>query len=212
MGVADVRALTSAAAWEALWRRLGAPRAPEGAHAELVAAYGAPHRHYHTLEHLAECLALAEEWRGEFARADEACLALWAHDVVWSPALPDAEARSADWVQARMREGGLTNAAAGRVAGLVLATTHLAPAPSPDAALVQDIDLAVLGADPARFDRYDAAIRAEYAAVPDAAYRAGRREVLARFAGRTTVYSTPVARARFEAAARRNLARALGRL
>ncbi|VXC58971.1 hypothetical protein MASSI9I_80073 [Massilia sp. 9I] len=40
----------------------GAP-APGGLHARLLQAYGEPQRHYHTLQHLDECLVLAEALR-----------------------------------------------------------------------------------------------------------------------------------------------------
>jgi predicted metal-dependent HD superfamily phosphohydrolase len=55
-------------------------------------------------------------------------------------------------------------------------------------------------------------VRREYGWVPDALWTAGRRQVLAGFLARPTIYATPQFRASHEAAARRNLAEAIARL
>ena len=68
------------------------------------------------------------------------------------------------------------------------------------------------GAEPAAFDRYEAQVRREYAHVPDEAFRLGRAAVLERFAQRGQLYFSDWGRARFEAAARANLARSLAAL
>jgi len=72
--------------------------------------------------------------------------------------------------------------------------------------------MAILGADEAVFDAYDRAIREEYGWVPEEAYRLGRAAVLESFTRRERLYQTVVYRRRCEAAARRNIERALGRL
>ena len=72
--------------------------------------------------------------------------------------------------------------------------------------------LTVLGAAPARFAQYVRQVRAEYAHVPDAAFRAGRRAILAGFLARPRLYLTDAYRATLEARARGNLAAALAAL
>lgn len=69
-----------------------------------------------------------------------------------------------------------------------------------------DLDLAVLGAPRAIYDAYAAAIRREYAMVPDAAWRTGRAGVLDRFLDRPRLYQTGHFHERLESAARANLA------
>ena len=91
---------------------------------------------------------------------------------------------------------------------LILATKHNRPV-SGDAALLVDIDLAILGKPADEFDRYDAAIRQEYAWVSEEAYRAGRSKVLQSFLDRTTIYQTEFFRNLYEAQARTNLQRVL---
>ncbi len=83
-----------------------------------------------------------------------------------------------------------------------------------DCALFLDMDLlnAILGTPSAVFARYEAAIRKEYAAVPDAADRSGRTAVLERFLARDRLYFSAHFRERLEAQARGNLAGSLAAL
>ena len=75
--------------------------------------------------------------------------------------------------------------------------------------MLVDIDLAILGAPPARFDEYEREVRAEYARVPDFLFRAKRKEILQAFRARPAIYSTAPMRERLETRARANLARSL---
>ncbi len=81
-----------------------------------------------------------------------------------------------------------------------------------DCAHFLDMDLAILGASPERFDIYEGQIRREYAHVPDAAFRTGRAAVLRHFADRERLYFSDWGRECFEAQARSNLARSLAAL
>ena len=81
-----------------------------------------------------------------------------------------------------------------------------------DAALLLDIDLAILGAAPARFDEYERQVRAEYAHVAEADFRAGRARVLAGFLARPRLYATEAFHGALEQRARANLARSLATL
>ena len=191
--------------WIDLWQTLDQP-APAGLLEDLMRRYSEPQRHYHTLQHLRECLALFDAVRDVAQRPADVALALWFHDAVYDVHAHDNEAASA-----RLAVVSLSGTDQSmHVADLVLATRHdAAPVPG-DAALVVDIDLAILGAAPARFREYEQQIRAEYAHVPDEVYLARRAAVMRGFALRSPVFSTPAIRARYESAARRNLAPYLG--
>ena len=76
-------------------------------------------------------------------------------------------------------------------------------------ALLQDIDLSILGADAELYDRYEGWIRQEYDFVPEAAFRTGRSAVLRSFLGQDVIYHTVELRERLEVSARDNLSRAL---
>jgi predicted metal-dependent HD superfamily phosphohydrolase len=78
--------------------------------------------------------------------------------------------------------------------------------------VLSDADLAILAADETRYAEYAAAVRAEYAAIPDAQFTRGRRAILEDLAGRPHLFHTSHARANWEAAARSNLATELARL
>ncbi|OON60797.1 N-methyl-D-aspartate receptor NMDAR2C subunit [Massilia sp. KIM] len=196
-----------AAHWNASWKRLGSS-APAGLLEALLAAYREPQRHYHTLQHLEECLRLADEYAEQAEHPAEPELALWFHDAVYEVRAHDNEERSAQWAVSSLREAGLAAEACERIHALIMATRHNALPATLDAALLTDIDLAILGAPPARFAEYERQIRAEYAWVPPEVYADKRRSVLLAFFQREHIYATPSLRARFEAPARANLQRA----
>ncbi len=168
-----------------------------------------PHRAYHDERHLAECLRLFDEHRGLATDADAVEAALWLHDAIYDPARDDNEAESAALARRMLQSASVDDARIARIEALILETRHLAAPHDTDARLVCDIDLAILGADDARFDEYERDIRREYAFVPDAAFRAARAAVLERFLERSAIYTTPALHARFEERARSNLARSL---
>jgi len=78
--------------------------------------------------------------------------------------------------------------------------------------LLCDADLAVLARSTDGYDRYAAAIREEYAHVPEEAFRAGRAAVLRHLLDLPAVYRLPRLRDRWEEPARANLRRELDAL
>lgn len=198
------------ARWAEAWRAVGA-RPEERVHAELVTAWREPTRRYHTLQHLEECLAAFERVRALAERPAEVELALWFHDAIYDVRRHDNEERSADWARDALLAAGAEAAVGERVRELVLATRHGVENAvlKPDARLVVDVDLAILGAPRERFDEYEEQIRAEYAWVPEFLFRTKRREILAGFLARPRIFATDVFHADLEARARENLARAV---
>lgn len=194
--------------WQRLWGELGAASASGGLLNQLVAAWGERQRHYHTLQHLRECLAHFEAASMLARRPAEVELALWFHDAVYDPQQDDNEQRSADWARASVRAAGCAPGVADRVHALVMATrTHAYAGDDPDTRLLLDIDLAILGAAPARFDEYQRQIRREYAHVPDDVFRERRAQVLRGFLARPRIYLTDAFHDALEARARQNLHR-----
>jgi predicted metal-dependent HD superfamily phosphohydrolase len=179
-----------------------------------VAAYSEPQRHYHTLQHLRECLAHLDAAASLARRPAEVELALWLHDAVYDPRASDNEERSADWAARSVRAAGCGEEVAQRIAALVLATkSHEAAADADaDTQLLLDIDLAILGASPARFAEYGRQIRAEYAHVPEGAFRERRKRVLSAFLARPRIYATAAYHDALEQRARANLRAAIDTL
>lgn len=195
--------------WNAAWHALGVAGADEALCVELQRRYSEPQRHYHTLQHLGECLAWFEREKELAAPPGEVALALWFHDAVYDVHAHDNEARSADWARSAMLEHGAPKEVAERVHALVMATRHDAVPEGRDAELLIDIDLSILGAERARFDEYERQVHAEYAFVPDEIRRPRRREILQRFLAREAIYTTPRMHALLEARARANLTRSI---
>lgn len=198
--------------WRRLWGELGAREIPGGLFNQLVAAYSEPHRHYHTLQHLREGLAHLDAAATLARRPAEVEVALWFHDAVYEPRRQDNEERSAEWAARSLRAAGCEEAAAPRVQAMVLATQGHAASEDPDTALLLDIDLAILGAAPARFAEYERQVRAEYAHVDDAAFRRGRAAVLAGFQARPRLFLTQPFHDALEQRARENIRLTLDRL
>lgn len=192
-----------------LWKRLGGSTGGTAAFDALLRAYGEPHRHYHTLGHLQDCLARLDEACAPSPTRDIAEAALWYHDAVYVPAASDNEIRSAEEAAARLGAAGVPLPTIGEVARLVLLTDHARPPADPLGQLVCDVDLSILGRRPADFDEYERRIRAEYRQVPDPLYRAGRAAILDRLLSRPSLYGLAHFRSRYERAARRNLHRSL---
>lgn len=198
--------------WRALWQQRGASAPPVGWFDKLIAAWTEPHRHYHTLEHLQESLALFDEVSVLAEHPADVELALWFHDAVYDPGDENNELKSAYLAERAMTIAGSTKDEIGTIRRMILATRHHGRAETPDEALLLDLDLAILGSIPARFDRYEDDIRKEFFAVPWAQYLAGRRRVLRGFQDRERIYRTDHFHGRFDQAARVNLARSLKRL
>jgi predicted metal-dependent HD superfamily phosphohydrolase len=179
---------------------------------ELLRAYGEPHRQYHGLEHLRDCLEQLDAAPASEADRDLAETALWFHDAVYVPGGTDNEVRSADWAGGALRQAGVPEDRSREVARLIRLTDHAGPATDPVAALVCDVDLSILGRGPAEFAEYERRIREEYRQVPESVYRMGRSAVLSRLLARDPLYRSPYFRSRYESAARGNLIQALERL
>ena len=89
------------------------------------------------------------------------------------------------------------------------ADSNAALGSSPDARLLVDIDLPILGSPAERFERYDHDMRQEHAWVPGFRVREGRAKVLQGFLDQPRLHHGEAAAALLESPARGNLAAAL---
>jgi len=185
---------------------------------DLVERWSEAHRGYHDLRHLDEVINALTELRSNALDSDTAwatvVFAAWFHDAVYVIATgAENERLSADLARTMLSASGIGPDVVDEVVSLVLASeTHeVRDAHGPQAAF-QDADLWILCAPEDRFDDYCAAVRLEYAAVPDDAYAQGRAAILAPFLERETVYRTAHARTEWESRARANLTNELVRL
>ena len=172
----------------------------------LIARYREPHRRYHTTKHLLDVLTMIDQL------ADDhdlflVQLAAWYHDAVY--AIPAGqvsnEEASARLALRELSLVGLEQEDLNQIARLVrLTETHLPGPRDPEGELLCDADLSILASDPAQYAAYAAAVRAEYAQVPDEQFLAGRLAVLNELVDRE-IFRTSKGRALSDAA-RANLA------
>ncbi|GII26052.1 HD domain-containing protein [Planosporangium mesophilum] len=195
----------------ARWRAL-LPGA-DGLGQELIARWSEPHRRYHTRHHLAAVLAVIDRYADLAPDADAVRLAGWFHDAVYDPRSGDNEERSAELASNRLPAAGVPAARVAETVRLVRLTAgHTVADGDADGALLADADLAILAADRDAYDRYAAAIRREYAHVPEAAFRAGRSGVLEGLLALPALYRIVPHREEWEVRARANLERELSSL
>ena len=174
---------------------------------DLLAAWNRPG--YHDLRHLSEVLDRLDDLDRAGAPFDTVpvVLAAWFHDAVYD-GQPEAEERSA-----LLASVSLPDPPAAEVARLVRMTEHHQAFPDDlNAAALSDADLAILAADPDRYDSYARDVRTEYAHVSDADFRAGRAAVLSDLLAGPSLFRTPQGRSLWEDRARTNVAAEIARL
>lgn len=181
---------------------------------ELIARYGEPHRRYHTMTHIEDCLAqvVASTDMDETQRALMHA-AIWFHDAIYDATRSDNEAESAKLAAERLAAADAEQTFIDEVVRLVLLTAgHSVQADDAIGARLVSIDLSILGAEADRYDAYAAAIREEYAHVPEPLYRAGRAAILSRFLESEALFVDPLWAERYETQARANLTREIAAL
>lgn len=205
------------ARFQRTWARLHGPD-PAAIYRVLTRFYGQPHRHYHTLAHVEDCLREADAFQAaepaflsaEMWHAVE--LALWFHDVIHQPGAQDNEERSADVFDAIASAAMVPPSFIAAVRRLILATKIDTPSPTTEEQVIIDCDLSSLGYAPAVFRRSGVAIRKEYGFVPDKDFATTRRETFLRLSQRPGIFRTEFMRQRYEQQARANLTAALAAL
>lgn len=171
------------------------------------AAYAQLHRHYHDQRHIDECLAELD-WVVNLTEKKRRMLRwaiLW-HDAIYQPGQRDNERRSAKLARSELTSCGVDHADVEEVVRLIrLTEKHRVASGDRLGALMVSIDLAILGADPARYKAYAADVRLEYSHVPEKLWRMGRSLVLERMLDKDVLFPDREFRDRLEAQARANM-------
>jgi predicted metal-dependent HD superfamily phosphohydrolase len=176
----------------------------------LLARWGEPQRHYHTVSHLHVVLAVVDEHAGRAEDPTAVRLAAWYHDAVYDPKRVDNEEASALLAEAALPELDVPPDRVTEVARLVRLTASHDPIPGDrNGGLLTDADLCVLASPPDVYQNYTTAVRREYAHVPDQAFVAGRASVLNNLLSLPRLFHTPVLRDRWEDMARANVTKEL---
>jgi predicted metal-dependent HD superfamily phosphohydrolase len=193
------------AAWQALIEKHSiSPRSAEIG-AALLAAWSQPHRRYHAIAHLRDVLRHVDELAPHALDPDAVALAAWYHDAVYRGA-PNDEESSAQRAEKDLTALRLAPDLIGEVTRLVrLTATHNPKSGDLNGETLCDADLAILAAPADRYAAYSAAVRAEYAHVPQQTFAAGRATILQALLDAPAVYRTPHARQSWETQARSSI-------
>lgn len=140
--------------WRKIWKNLNARPPADEVFYELLRRYSEPHRAYHTLDHVRDCLNELNWASGLADKPDEIRMAIWFHDAVYNPFASDNEERSARLAEKSLAEAGISDSAVRRISDMILTTKHPCRPESPDARLLMDIDLSILGKPRDIFDDY----------------------------------------------------------
>ncbi|MFC0628902.1 hypothetical protein [Kribbella deserti] len=194
------------------WNRLLPDAQPLGE--DLLARYAEDHRHYHDQRHLCEVLDVIDELADLSDDPVAVRLAGWFHDAIYDPQADPGENEevSAQLAELELGAYGVAPERVTEVGRLIrLTADHQVAADDRNGAVLCDADLRILSQDQQRYDEYAAAVRQEYAHVPDRDFARGRTAVLERLAA-NPLYTTERAHAQWEEPARANLERELAAL
>jgi predicted metal-dependent HD superfamily phosphohydrolase len=178
---------------EAVWQR-------------LRQHYQEPHRHYHTLGHLAHCLReldIAKDHVAEFSATE---LAIWFHDIIYHYGARDNEILSAAFFR-EVAGPSMPEPFVDRVCEFIIATQHTGAAQDSAVAFVVDIDLSGFGLP---WDDYLAdsnALRQEADSVGDEQYYLGKLRFLSELQRWPSLFQSPFFRTRLETSAQSNISR-----
>jgi predicted metal-dependent HD superfamily phosphohydrolase len=188
---------------------------PEQVFYEAREAYRSSGRHYHTWEHVLDCVEKLRAIPTESSRA--VFLALVFHDAIYVPGRPDNEVLSAGLAADVLSEHTrLSREELEAIEKMILATRHHVPEPgsSHDLRVALDIDMSILGADRESYEAYAAGVRREWvpAVTTEEKFKAGRAAFLSKLLTSKAMFTTEEGKERWQAAARANVALEFARL
>jgi len=208
--------------WKDLWRESGATGDPEPSFMRIINHYSEPHRKYHTLDHVFNCLDEYEglkrniiHEKGYFIESPALKYALWFHDVIYISEFSGNEEESADLAREILSQAGLPPTLVHQTEKLIMVTKGHKPTEDLEEQIMVDIDLSILGADQDTYENYKKAIRQEYKHIPTYLFRKGRARVLESFqqrVERNQLFSTPFFKSKYNEQAGINLRQEQGQL
>jgi len=201
--------------WFQLWRHVDAEGNPKPIWNKIVSQYGEPHRKYHTILHIHQCLNELETLWQEVSDPYLIAWALWFHDYYYDVNPPgNNEERSAlEAIQVACNASVQTHIAV-NAGWLILgtkdhtATAHtLVTLSTTDLNVFRGIDLSILGKPWPTYDLYRRNIRQEYIHIPWELYARKRSEILRGFAQQERIFHHPSLYEQYDKRAKENLRR-----
>lgn len=187
---------------------------------DLIVRYSEKKRHYHTLEHIQDCLKELQSVRHLLPHSSLVELALWFHDAVYNVNHIDNEIRSGALARVSLVNMGLDINSTLVINNSILWTgaygVEWMLEPSLEAQYVMDIDLSSLGSKPDVFDENTEKIWLEYKIISGLTrekFNSGRASFFRNMLEiRPHIYCTDYFRKKYEAQAIENLKRAIRKI
>jgi predicted metal-dependent HD superfamily phosphohydrolase len=168
--------------------------------------YQEPHRFYHTLAHLAQCLKELDNAKDHIEEFRATEMAIWFHDIIYQYGARDNEALSAEYfrtVAAPTMPANFVD----RVCEFIVATQHTGAAQDEAVAFVVDIDLSGFGLPWEGYMADSDALRLEAGSIGDEQYYQGKMRFLSELQKWPSLFQSPFFRDRLEERAHSNIVR-----
>lgn len=181
--------------------------------ANLVTLYNEPHRVYHNLSHVYDCLNVYRHTvnvPSSYGERVALQTAIWFHDAIYDPLSNQNEEETRDLLLSTKPHEWLPSHDV-TVLAIEMSKHHSNPKKDEmigkheTVKLFMDIDCSILGRDPNSYINYAKKVRQEFSMIPDHAYFEGRQKFLEDMLNLPAVYLTYEFKTKYEAQARRNL-------
>ena len=179
---------------------------------DIAMRYNETQRVYHSLQHIQQLFTQFEQINYHLNEPHIIALALFYHDVIYTPTRSDNELKSTEYAVEAL-SSYLTAEQCQYIYVLIMMTINhkLSECSNSqnnfDAAYLLDMDLSILGASWSEYQQYAQAIRQEYVHVLNADYCNGRIAVLEGLLAHPTLYLTDYYHSQLENQARQNIER-----
>ena len=177
--------------------------------------YNETQRVYHSLQHIRQLFGQFEQVKHHLNEPHIIALALFYHDVIYTPTCVDNELKSAEYAVESLNSYLSAEQCQYIYALIMMTASHqidqidelIGDGKYSDAAYLLDMDLSILGASWSEYQQYAQAVRQEYAHISNVNYRVGRISVLKGLLAHQTLYLTDYYHSRLEEQARENIKR-----
>ncbi len=157
---------------------------------ELATRYAEPHRRYHTITHILQCLHEFHEISQMAEHPAELEMAIFFHDAVYNAKAMDNEEQSARLASEAGEKMNLPQESIERIVRLIEGTKIGKVPATPDERLMEDIDYSILGQPESVYDAYVQGVRAEYHWVSQDMFGAKRGNFLRGLLEKDSIYYT----------------------
>lgn len=174
----------------------------------ITTLYGDKMRHYHTLEHVADCLKKLDAWHKDIPERSAVEFAIWFHDIIYDANSTENELLSAGLAKYFLGNHPLTE----KVFQLILATRANSVRFEYSESVICDINNSVLAGSEEEYKAYRDAIYSEHLHVSFDVFANNRIKVLTNMLNRQSLYCDTLYHEKYDELAHLNIERELSEL